>query len=324
MLFGALLWIAWAISLAYGQGDSERSDPEPSMSERADSQPAAAEAADPAFLQPDASGEEPPVVPGTEALELGDPAASTHCLLVHGFAGSRKDFADLGQLLADAGLHVRLVRLPGHGTTPQDMGEHSAEELIEAVRQELRASKARFQTVYLVGFSMGGALSTIVAAEEGVDRLLLLAPCYAVTPHWYYMLRPETWNRLLSPMVRYVPKAERTVQVNRREAVPHLFSYRKIPTSAVTVLGELGRRASQAEVLGAIQAPVLVLHSPGDNAASPRASMLAFQLLGSDDKRYVAIPKRNNHHLLWDWDREQVKQQALEFLLSADEEGEEH
>jgi len=255
-----------------------------------------------------------PVVPGTEAIELGDPDAPVHCLLVHGFAGSRKDFADLGELLADAGCHVRLERLPGHGTTPEDMESTTADELIDHVLGALRQAKSEHERVILVGFSMGGAISTIVAAQEPVDRLVLLAPCYEIKHQWYYFERPEWWAEKLQPVVRWVPKGKGTVQVNRKEARPSLFSYPRISTQSVLTLAELGRRASQADVLGTITAPVLMVHSPTDFAAAQSASEAKFPLLGSTEKLYVKADPRNNHHLLWDYDRDLVKAEIMAFV----------
>ncbi len=255
-----------------------------------------------------------PVVEGTEAIELGDPEAPVHCLLVHGFAGSRKDFADLGERLADAGCHVRLERLPGHGTTPEDMESTTADELVQHVLGAVQTAKAEHEHVILVGFSMGGAISSIVAAQEPVDRLVLLAPCYEIQHQWYYIERPEWWAEKLQPVVRWVPKTSSTIQVNRPEAKPHLFSYTRIATRSVLTLAELGRRASQPEVLGAIEAPVLMVHSPSDFAAAQAASAALFPSIGSQDKRYVEVDPRNNHHLLWDYDRELVKTEIMAAL----------
>ncbi|MFH1463380.1 MAG: alpha/beta fold hydrolase [Pseudomonadota bacterium] len=259
----------------------------------------------------------PPVVPGTEMVELGSADSSTFCLLVHGFAGSRKDFDDLGERLAALGCRVRMDRLPGHGTTPEDMEATTATELTDHVRAEVREARERYRRVILVGFSMGGVLSTIVASTEPVDRLVLIAPAYAVTPQWYYFGTAEVWNRRLAKLVRWVPKTQGTVQVNRKEARPELFAYKKIPTKAVNVLAELGELARSPAVLGDVTAPTLILHSPSDFAASQAASAAAFPLLGSEEKRYVTMDPRNNHHLLKDWDREQAKAEILTFLAPA-------
>ncbi len=43
------------------------------------------------------------------------------CLLVHGFTGAPDEMRPLGEALAAAGFPVRAVRLPGHGTSVDDL-----------------------------------------------------------------------------------------------------------------------------------------------------------------------------------------------------------
>lgn len=42
-------------------------------------------------------------------------------LVVHGFTGCPQSMRPLGEALAKAGFTVEVPRLPGHGTTPEDM-----------------------------------------------------------------------------------------------------------------------------------------------------------------------------------------------------------
>lgn len=256
------------------------------------------------------------LIVGTEPLELGPPDAGVACLLLHGFVGSRRDFADLGERLAEQGYFVRLALFPGHGTSPADFARTSPEDLIEYAREEFDDLRKRFPRVVVIGFSMGGAVSTILASEKKGDLsgLVLVAPYYAVTFHAYYVLPPSVWNDLLAPFVPYVPKGERWVQVNRRESVKDIFSYHHIPTEGARTLARLGELAREPATLGAILTPTLVLHAEGDNAASPDATRRAFENIGASDKRIVWYTRRSNHHLLWDYDAEDVKRQILEFI----------
>ena len=60
-----------------------------------------------------------PVMPGAEAFaHEGGP---TGVLLCHGFTGSPQTLRPWAEYLAKAGLGVSLPRLPGHGTTWQEM-----------------------------------------------------------------------------------------------------------------------------------------------------------------------------------------------------------
>ena len=149
------------------------------------------------------------IIRGCEAITLPpapDTALTTPtaCLLVHGFMAARSDFNDLGQSLAAKGFTVRMLRLPGHGTTPPDFGWQPDGALLKSVEAEYRALRAKYPRVYVVGFSMGGALSTLLAAEEKPEKLVLTAPYYRITSHWYYVLPPEVWNQAVGSFVSYI------------------------------------------------------------------------------------------------------------------------
>jgi carboxylesterase len=208
------------------------------------------------------------------------------------------------------------MRLPGHGTTPRDFAAQTPETIYEGVRAEFEALKGRFEEVDVVGFSMGGSLATLLAAREPVDRLVLIAPYYGVTYKWYYLLPPEAWNGVLGPVLPYVMKPKGSVQLNCPDEKDQVFSYRVIPTKGVETLMDLGRRARRKETLQAVNCPVLMLMSEGDKAASPKEARKAFERIGSSEKTAVWYSRRNNHHLLREWDRENAKQRIVDFLRS--------
>lgn len=252
------------------------------------------------------------VIRGTEAVTLPGQGPNA-ALLVHGFVGSRIDYNDLGEILQARGLTVRLMRLPGHGTFPVDHATTTREELIRSVQEEYLALKHSHPQVALVGFSMGGALSIQTAASMPVDRMVLIAPYFGVTHRWYYILPAEFWNGMLSWMIPYVVKSNAFTCVNIEEAKEKLFSYKVISTRGAGELIRLGKETRDPAILARVTCPVLVLHSHGDQAASPSRSEEAFEMLGSKDKRFVWY-ERSNHHILWDYDREAAKQEIVDFL----------
>ena len=260
------------------------------------------------------------VIRGAEAIDLHprgtENRPTTACLMLHGYMGCRKDFGDLGARLAQEGLNVRMVRLPGHGTTPGLLAAQSADILLRAAGEELAALRAHHEAVYVVGFSMGGTLGTLLAAHEGVDRLVLAAPYYRVAHKWYYGLRPETWNRLLRLFVPFVARSEHFVKVNRPAGRDQILAYDVMSTRAASWLMELGAEARRTGVPEAIRCPVLMIMSRGDEAACASAAQAVFRRLGSTDKRLHWLPARNNHHLFWDWDREEAKAQTVAFLTT--------
>ena len=59
-------------------------------------------------------------------------------LLVHGFTGSPRSMKDWGRYLADAGFTVSVPRLPGHGTSWQEMNKTRWEDWYGEAERELR------------------------------------------------------------------------------------------------------------------------------------------------------------------------------------------
>jgi len=255
------------------------------------------------------------ILVGAEPRDLGPADARLAVLLVHGFVAGGNSFNDLPEHLAEQGWHVRVMLLPGHGTSPRDLENKSADDLVEAVLAELDILRARHERVALIGHSMGGALCTVVAAHAQVDALVLAAPYFRVTYRWYYLFPPETWATLARPVVRWLHKSNRFIQVNRDEVKDKIVSYRWTPLRGTRPLIEIGSRARSPQVLKTVTCPVLLLHSHLDNAASPKAAAEAFRSIGSSSKRVVWL-ETSNHILFWDRERDQVADEIVTFLAS--------
>lgn len=250
---------------------------------------------------------------GAEVRDLGNYDSTGAVLFVHGFAGGSNTFSDLPDRLAKLGWRVRVMRLPGHGTSPFDFEKKSADELIHAVRNELIKLKKQYRKVVIVGHSMGCALSTVAARDLLVDKLVFGAPFFGIRFKKYYLLPVETWISLLDPILRWVHKGSDDIKVNRTEAKKNILSYQWLPLKGAKTLVEIGRKAKKDEVLGAIQSPILFFHSTQDEAASPKAAQEAFQKISSQDKTLIWV-NRSNHHIFWDFDRETVIKETEKFI----------
>lgn len=253
------------------------------------------------------------VLLGCESLDLGPRNADTAVILVHGFVGGSNNFNDLPQRLADAGYRVRALRLPGHGTSPFDLEETPGSEILNYVIEQVRALKAQHRKVFVVGHSMGGALTVLAATSADVDGVVLAAPYFRITQRWFYILPVEVWNSLTGWAIHWVYKGDAFIQVNRAEVKHEIASYRYIPARATAMIQHLAARARDPDVLESVQCPVLILEGTQDLAASPAAIDEAFIHIGSAEKKLVKLD-RSNHHLFWDYDREQVDEEILNFL----------
>lgn len=255
------------------------------------------------------------IMRGAEPRDLNPESALGTVLFVHGFSGTPNNFAELPDAVAAAGWRARVMLLPGHGTDPKAFAATPKEALVDAVLGELRALAAADGPVVLAGHSMGGALVTLAAAREPelVRGLVLAAPYYAVTRRWYYGLKPETWLRLLGPVVPWVYSPQAMQPVRKREARPLIVSYNWIPTSAMFVANSIAEDAASPDTLARVTAPALLVHSRLDRVTSPPAAERAFGLLGSTEKRAVWLAN-SDHIIFWDYEAEVVEREVLAFL----------
>jgi alpha-beta hydrolase superfamily lysophospholipase len=129
---------------------------------------------------------------GNRTRELAPAAPVGGIVLVHGLSDSPYMMHNLGRRMAAAGLHVVMLRLPGHGTAPSGLLRVQWQDWAAAVRIAARHVRTRIgpdRPLYLGGFSTGAALSVeyCLARLLGedlpvVDRLVLLSPAIGVTP----------------------------------------------------------------------------------------------------------------------------------------------
>ncbi len=257
---------------------------------------------------------------GTEPRDLGPKTSRGAVLMVHGFMGATSDFSDMPDAIAARGWRVRVIRQPGHGTSPRDLERSGADEFLDTVRTAYEDLARTHETVVLLGHSMGGMLCCLAAAEQNPDALVLAAPYFSVTYRKRYGMSVTAWARLLGPAVRWVYKGNFFQQLNRREVRKRIVSYHWLPMKSVRVLQKLAEQARRPDVLERIHCPVLLIYSTGDKSASPAASKDAFARLGSSRRTFVEL-SRANHNVFLDYEHERVYEAILQFLGTPEEPG---
>jgi carboxylesterase len=292
------------------------------------------------------------ILTGAEPRELGPANADAVVLLVHGYVGCGNNFATLPERLAEKGFRVKVILLPGHGTSPKDLKTFATKAeaakraeakagpapakvdpaaktilpedlLLGAVKDSIAELKRNHKRVYVAGHSMGGALSTIAVSEMGADGLVLVAPYFGVTHRWWYGLHVEQWSRLMSPVVPWVYKGKVFMQVNNRAVADKIVSYVWVPTESAVMLARIGEHAREIAVLEKIVCPVQLLHSVNDDAASPDRAKEALAKMRPKYQESIWYD-RSNHHLLWDYDGDDATSQIVRFIgrLEAEHSGE--
>ncbi len=119
------------------------------------------------------------IIPSALPFSLGEGPRAI--LLLHGFTGYPIDMRPLAQPLAEARFHVRVPRLPGHGSDGKDFQSSDWKDWLRRGIDEYLELASVYQPVYVAGLSMGGLLASLLAARFSVEKTLLLAPAFQVT-----------------------------------------------------------------------------------------------------------------------------------------------
>jgi len=228
-------------------------------------------------------------------------------LVLHGFTGDPSSVRGLGEALAAAGHAVELPRLPGHGTTVEDMvptrwADWSAEA--EAALERLEA-RSEVEQVVVAGLSMGGTLSLWLAERHPeVAGLVLVNPL--VTPPDPAVV--DLLRGLLEEGVEVAPGVGSDIA---RPGVTE-SAYPGSPVRAALSLFEATGEVSGA--LDRLRCPVLLLQSRVDHVVAPESGERLVSALG-DRCRRVWL-ERSYHVATLDFDAELVEREATAFVAS--------
>jgi carboxylesterase len=247
---------------------------------------------------------------GCAPFELG--CGDRAVLLVHGIAGSPAQVRTLGEFLAGEGFKVYAPLLPGHGTHHSDLYYISWQRWYEHVAAEYRRIRGMHKEVFVVGFSLGAALSLRLAAEFPVDRLVVIS-----TPlYWFSEHLPL---HLLLRAVRHFAPHSRAFPKRLPETVdgPEYMIYRRVPLDALWALVELSWDVQRR--LRDVTAPTLIFHSSRDIAARPRGARQVFRGLGSRWRRLVWLHD-TRHGIMHGSaeERQLLRSELSRFLAPAD------
>ena len=251
-------------------------------------------------------------IASSQELDPVGPAVERSIIFVHGFAGSPFDFKPVGEKLSKRGFRVVIPVVPGQteATLAYRRGDYTPEFYIDWLAKIVEQETKRFdKKPYLVGFSMGGALSTVVASMGTVDRLVLLAPFYSL-PYANDLL--WTLSRGLMWVMPIVPKLAKG-RINDPEGYE-----RYTPGSMIISLrafDHLEELAVLARHSGPnITIPTLMLFSPNDQVG---CFVHAKEVFTSQSNVKVLEYPRSNHVLLYDYDCEAVIEAMIRFLTKA-------
>jgi len=249
-------------------------------------------------------------------LEIRSKGSSPAVLLIHGFGGSPVDLKPLTDFLKEEDCAFDTIVLPGHGTSPEDLRDIKKGDWLEKGFSAYEDLKRQYDEVSIVGFSMGGAIGLIIAAEKDVSKLVLISPYFKVKERWFYFGEPEIWAQRYTKILPFVRKPK-IGQINDPRGLKEYISYRNLPTKSIGELSRIGRLA--IEKSESVTCETLWIHSKKDIVADFHLSREVFEIIPSKEKTFIEYNK-SNHIILYDHDRMDVIGNVMSFLKGSSDE----
>lgn len=245
----------------------------------------------------------PRIMPGAEpfAFEGG----STGVLCVHGYTGTPQGLREWGEDLAGRGYTVLGPRLPGHGTSNQDLHGVGWQDFAGEAERALRGLLERCSSVFVAGLSLGGTIVLDLAARFGDD----LAGLVAVNPFLY----TKDPRAKLAPLLGKVSLLLKGVYDDIAEPGRHELGYPKVSTRSSASVLEYGRMVRSR--LPQIRIPALVFVSNQDHVVDPSCAQVVHDSIGSAERELIRL-ERSYHVATLDYDRHLIFERSAAFVAA--------
>ena len=243
------------------------------------------------------------VMPGAEPFSA--PGGPHGALVVHGFTGTPQSMRGLANAFAGAGFAVELPRLPGHGTSVDDMATTTFGDWSSAVERAYDGLAERCERVVVAGLSMGATLAAWLAVRHPeIAGLVVINGAFAPPePN----LR-EGIEQLVAQGVARIPGPGNDIA----EPGQTELAYDEVPPpQLLSLLDELG--SLQLE-LPQIHCPSLVITSANDHVVEPASSDHYAQHVGGRVERMHLA--RSFHVATLDHERADIEAAAVAFAES--------
>lgn len=231
-------------------------------------------------------------------------------VLTHGYMAAPQEIRALADHLYQQGYAVYGVRLKGHGTAPMDLAQTTWKDWYESLNRGYAIIKSLTDNIILGGFSTGGSLTMLAAAQKGKKVNGVFSICAPLQLRNYSTLLTPSVMSFKSLLKRF---GRDTTGWDFVENHPENtgINYTKNPISGLSELMSLMTEMENA--LPRVKIPALIVQSSGDPTVNPVSAQLIFDRLSSPDKE-LALISSERHGIINGEGREKVFQRVSHFL----------
>lgn len=224
------------------------------------------------------------------------------CLCIHGFTGEPYEVEPIANFLRDkTDWYISTPTLPGHGPDESLKGV-TYKEWLEAAEQALINLLDRCDTVYIIGFSMGGMIASYLASKYEVEKLVLLSAAA-------YYFNPKQFLKDIKHMVKDGVRGRLTenelYQRYRRKIV-------ETPIAATYQFTQAVR--SIRPLIKDVTVPTLIIQGEQDGLIPKKSAQYLYESIPAPEKKVLYF-KKSKHMICHDCEKEQLFKEVSNFLL---------
>lgn len=244
---------------------------------------------------------EPELIPGAEPLFHEGGRIGT--LVLHGFTGNPVTVRPLADAFVAAGFTVSMPRLPGHGTTLEDMDTTGWSDWSGEAERAYTELAGACEKVVVAGLSMGGTLACWLAARHPEVAGLVLVNA-AVKPY-----DPDS-RSFIRAMLDAGDRIAPGIGSDIADPDAYEPAYGGSPLEGLLTLFDAVTELQ--DDLPRITCPAIVMQAPNDHVVDPTSADLLAETLGGPVERLSL--DRSYHVATLDYDKELIQERSVEFV----------
>jgi len=220
------------------------------------------------------------------------PEPKAQVYLIHGMHGTALVLTHIAKRLAESNCEILAFDQKGHGKSQGPRGKiRSLQNYVKDQVRFIEATHKKDLPVFLVGESMGGAISVLVSLEiPNIQGIILLAPALGVNPDFEPFLRKIV--KILAKCCPGLPLKEMDPSLMSRNPYnadflrecPYIYSGRMDAGTGAAMLRGLESLQTR---FGEVTTPILVFQGGRDEVCSPDIVKRFIKEVPASDKTLI-------------------------------------